>query len=63
MTNLEKLQRAFDFPWEVDGLPAPEQPQWVEHQFSGPPRVSGTAGTGKTIVALHRAAFLSRTRT
>jgi superfamily I DNA and RNA helicase len=28
---------------------------------AGPARVSGSAGTGKTIVALHRAAHLART--
>jgi superfamily I DNA/RNA helicase len=33
----------------------------VEGNFSGPARVSGSAGTGKTIVALHRAVFLART--
>ena len=34
--------------------------QWVEGNYSGPARVSGSAGTGKTIVALHRAVFLAR---
>jgi superfamily I DNA/RNA helicase len=29
-------------------------------QYAGPARVSGSAGTGKTIVALHRAAYLAR---
>jgi superfamily I DNA/RNA helicase len=33
----------------------------VEKNFNGPARVSGTAGTGKTIVAIHRAAYLART--
>jgi superfamily I DNA/RNA helicase len=32
----------------------------VERDYSGPARVSGSAGTGKTIVALHRAVFLAR---
>jgi superfamily I DNA/RNA helicase len=32
----------------------------VERDYAGPARVSGSAGTGKTIVALHRAAFLAR---
>jgi adenine-specific DNA-methyltransferase len=35
--------------------------QWVEGNYSGPARVSGSAGTGKTIVALHRTVFLART--
>src|SRR2546421_2785985 len=38
----------------------PAQRQWVEGSYSGPARVSGSAGTGKTIVALHRAVFLAR---
>ena len=40
----------------------PEQRQLVERDHAGPARVSGSAGTGKTIVALHRAAHLGRTR-
>lgn len=32
----------------------------MERDYSGPARVSGSAGTGKTIVALHRAAYLAR---
>src|SRR5205823_5733651 len=32
----------------------------VERDYSGPARVAGSAGTGKTIVALHRAVFLVR---
>jgi superfamily I DNA and RNA helicase len=32
----------------------------VEHDFSGPARVSGSAGTGETIVALHQAVHLAR---
>jgi superfamily I DNA/RNA helicase len=33
----------------------------LERDYTGPARVSGSAGTGKTIVALHRAAHLART--
>jgi superfamily I DNA/RNA helicase len=33
----------------------------LQGNYSGPARVSGSAGTGKTIVALHRAVFLART--
>jgi mRNA-degrading endonuclease RelE of RelBE toxin-antitoxin system len=62
ITNLEDLQRAFEFPWEKWTIFLhPEQRQWVERDYTGPARVSGSAGTGKTIVALHRAAFLART--
>jgi hypothetical protein len=61
MTNLEELQRALDFPWEKwTVFLHPEQRQWVERDQTGPARVSGSAGTGKTIVALHRAAYLAR---
>lgn len=62
MTNVEELQRALDFPWEKwTVFLHPEQWQWVERDYTGPARVSGSAGTGKTIVALHRAAHLART--
>lgn len=62
MSNVEELQRALDFPWEKwTVFLHPEQRQWVERDYSGPARVSGSAGTGKTIVALHRAAHLART--
>jgi mRNA-degrading endonuclease RelE of RelBE toxin-antitoxin system len=61
MTNMEELQRALDFPWEKWAIFLhPEQRQWVERDYTGPARVTGSAGTGKTIVALHRAAHLAR---
>jgi superfamily I DNA/RNA helicase/mRNA-degrading endonuclease RelE of RelBE toxin-antitoxin system len=61
MSNVEELQRALDFPWEKwTVFLHPEQRQWVERDYSGAARVSGSAGTGKTIVALHRAAYLAR---
>jgi mRNA-degrading endonuclease RelE of RelBE toxin-antitoxin system len=61
MTNVEELQRALDFPWEKwTVFLHPEQRQWVERDYTGPARVSGSAGTGKTIVALHRAVHLAR---
>jgi mRNA-degrading endonuclease RelE of RelBE toxin-antitoxin system len=61
MTNVEELQRALDFPWDKwTVFLHPEQREGVERNYSGPSRVSGSAGTGKTIVALHRAAFLAR---
>lgn len=62
MTNVEELQRALDFPWEKwTVFLHPEQRQWVERDYAGPARVSGSAGTGKTIVALHRAVYLAKT--
>lgn len=61
MSDVDELQRALDFPWEKwTVFLHPEQQQWVSREFAGPARVSGSAGTGKTIVALHRAAFLAR---
>jgi hypothetical protein len=38
----------------------PDQRAVVERSFDGPARVRGAAGTGKTVVALHRAAHLAR---
>ena len=61
MANVEELERALDYPWDKwTVFLHPEQRQWVERDYSGPARVSGSAGTGKTIVALHRAAHLAR---
>ncbi|MEU1673568.1 UvrD-helicase domain-containing protein [Streptomyces roseifaciens] len=37
----------------------PDQLALVRRNWSGPARVSGPAGTGKTVVALHRAAYLA----
>jgi mRNA-degrading endonuclease RelE of RelBE toxin-antitoxin system len=62
LTNLEELQRALDFPWDKWAVFLhPAQTAVVERSFAGPARVSGSAGTGKTIVALHRAVHLART--
>ena len=61
MSNVEELQRALKFPWDRWSVFLhPEQRQLVERHYTGPARVSGSAGTGKTIVALHRAVFLAR---
>ena len=38
----------------------PSQRALVERQFNGPSKVSGSAGTGKTVVAMHRARHLAR---
>lgn len=61
MTDVEELERALEFPWEKWTIFLhPAQRQLVEQEYNGPARVSGSAGTGKTIVALHRAVFLAR---
>ena len=62
ITSQEELERALDSPWEKwTTFLHPTQRQLVERKYNGPARVSGSAGTGKTIVALHRAVHLSRT--
>ena len=61
MSNVEELERAFEYPWDKWTIFLhPDQKQLVEHHYSGPARVAGSAGTGKTIVALHRAVYLAR---
>ncbi|NDD15205.1 MAG: ATP-dependent helicase, partial [Betaproteobacteria bacterium] len=61
MNDVEELERALSFPWDKwTTFLHPAQQQWVEREYSGPARVSGSAGTGKTVVALHRAVHLAR---
>ncbi len=61
MKNVEELARALEYPWEKWSVFLhPAQRQMVEREYGGPARISGSAGTGKTIVALHRAVFLAR---
>ncbi len=61
LTDVEELEQALDYPWEKWSVFLhPAQRQWVERDYSGPARVSGSAGTGKTIVALHRAVHLAK---
>jgi len=40
----------------------PAQARVVRRSYNGPARIRGAAGTGKTVVGLHRAAYLARTR-
>ena len=61
MHDTAELERALDYPWEKWAVFLhPAQRQVVETDYSGPYRVSGAAGTGKTVVAIHRAVFLTR---
>src|ERR1039457_2016665 len=61
MANVEELERALDYPWDRwTVFLHPAQRTLVERDYSGPARVAGSAGTGKSIVALHRAVFLTR---
>lgn len=56
-----ELEAALDAPWdEWTIFLHPAQQAFVDRDFSGPARVVGSAGTGKTVVALHRAARLAR---
>jgi superfamily I DNA/RNA helicase len=62
VSDVDELARALEYPWEKwTVFLHPAQRELVERRFGGPARVSGSAGTGKTIVALHRAAILART--
>jgi len=55
--NVAELEAALDAPWEKWAVFLhPAQREIVERAFAGPVRVIGSAGTGKTVVALHRAA-------
>lgn len=61
IADQEELELALAFPWEKWGVFLhPSQRSLVERSFSGPARVAGSAGTGKTIVAIHRAVRLAR---
>ncbi|MEM9898810.1 MAG: UvrD-helicase domain-containing protein, partial [Pseudomonadota bacterium] len=59
MDNVDELKRALDFPWDQwTVFLHPSQRSMVEQSFGGPARVSGSAGTGKTVVAIHRTASI-----
>jgi superfamily I DNA/RNA helicase len=61
MANVDELRQALEYPWERWTIFLhPAQGELVERRFGGPARVAGSAGTGKTVVALHRAAYLVR---
>lgn len=57
MEGADELALALDYPWDKWAVFLhPSQREVVERNFGGPARVAGSAGTGKTVVALHRAA-------
>ncbi|MBX5437676.1 MAG: AAA family ATPase, partial [Alicyclobacillaceae bacterium] len=61
VTSDEQLQAMLDQPlakWRT--FLHPSQRSLVEGHFHGPVRVLGGAGTGKTVVALHRARWLAQ---
>ena len=56
----EELAAALDAPWDDWAVFLhPAQREFVDRNFNGPARVIGSAGTGKTVVALHRAVRLA----
>ncbi len=73
-TEAEDVQRRFFVVEDVAGLRAaleapldawiaflhPSQRAIVKKTFNGPAKVSGSAGTGKTVVAMHRARHLAQ---
>jgi mRNA-degrading endonuclease RelE of RelBE toxin-antitoxin system len=61
IADVEELERALNYPWDKWSVFLhPSQREIVEGDYAGPVRVMGSAGTGKTIVALHRAVHLAR---
>ncbi|TPL71392.1 3'-5' exonuclease [Mesorhizobium sp. B2-3-15] len=64
LEGVEELQAALDAPFEKWAVFLhPLQRQVVERDYSGPVRVVGSAGTGKTVVALHRVMQILRSGT
>ena len=62
MGDTEELVRALEYPWEKwTVFLHPDQRRFAIGDYNGPARVSGSAGTGKTVVALHRAVHLAKT--
>ena len=61
IADQSELEQALAFPWEKWGVFLhPSQRDLTDRSFNGPARVAGSAGTGKTIVAIHRAVRLAR---
>lgn len=61
MSDMDELALALEYPWDKwTVFLHPAQRQLVDRNYNGAARVSGSAGTGKTVVALHRAVHLAR---
>ncbi|MDA9433704.1 UvrD-helicase domain-containing protein [Bradyrhizobium sp. CCBAU 51627] len=57
----QMVAQALEKPWaEWLVFLHPSQRAAVERNVNGPARISGSAGTGKSVVAMHRAAHLAR---
>ena len=62
--STDELRAALDAPWDRWSVFLhPSQRAVVERSFNGPARVAGSAGTGKTVVAVHRAVRIIRSDT
>ena len=60
------MSRSWRTPWTIPGRNGlfsftPHSGSWWKGTIADPHGCPGSAGTGKTIVALHRAVFLART--
>ncbi|MER9724659.1 MULTISPECIES: 3'-5' exonuclease [unclassified Mesorhizobium] len=63
LEGAEELQAALDAPFEKWAVFLhPLQRGLVDRDYNGPARVAGSAGTGKTVVALHRVMRILKTR-
>lgn len=61
LEGVEELKAALDAPFERWAVFLhPSQRGVVQRNYSGPARVAGSAGTGKTVVALHRVVRILR---
>ncbi|KAB1068528.1 3'-5' exonuclease [Methylobacterium planeticum] len=59
--DIDALRAALDAPWERWSVFLhPSQVGVITKTYGGPARVAGSAGTGKTVVAVHRAVRLAR---
>ncbi|HHY50952.1 MAG TPA: AAA family ATPase [Alphaproteobacteria bacterium] len=59
LDGIDELRAALDAPFEKWAIFLhPAQRALVERRYGGPARVVGSAGTGKTVVALHRVRHL-----
>lgn len=60
LDELDEILKAPLEQWRI--FLHPTQRKYVGRDYNGPARVLGGAGTGKTVVAMHRARFLSKER-
>ncbi len=62
IADADELARALEYPYREKRtiFLHPARSEIVQKDYNGPAGVSGSAGTGKTVVALHRAVHLAR---